>query len=81
MTKSGTHFIIKIMPSYIRDIFKFSRGFFENCDLYWFGKKNWLDLSEETKEALESFKKIIYDLEKTQKHHYMMKQNNDLSII
>ena len=73
---SGTHFIMEMMPSYIRDFLNFPKLLFETYDLYWYGKKHKSEFSMKIKEALETSNRIIYNVDgNTKNPYYLIKQN------
>ena len=61
-------FIMKMMPSYVRDFLRFPRFLLETYNLYSEGKKK----SVNTDGAMESSGKIIYDMSDTSKNPYYM---------
>ncbi len=73
---SGTHFIMEMMPSYIRDFLNFPKLLFETYDLYWYGKKHKAEFSKKIKEVLETSNRIIYNVDgNTKNPYYLIKQN------
>lgn len=72
---TGTRFIMKMMPSYLRDFFGFPRFLLITYDLYWSSKKKAFTAGVRSEEALETSNKIIYDVGTQRNPYYMIKQN------
>lgn len=75
LVDNAYHFIIMMMPEYLRDMARFPRELLRTYDIYWkFRKKN--NISEERiMEALESSNKIVYDQENRKNPYFMIKES------
>ena len=72
LVDNAMHFILKMMPVYIRDFLHFPRFLMRTYDLYWNGKKaNPLD-GNKAEEVMNSANKIIYDISDGNKNPYYM---------
>ncbi len=75
LIESGTDFIMKMMPAYLRDFFGSPRFLMETYDLYWKYKKNKSIDGSQMAEILQTSNSIVYDLDQSKNPYFMIKQN------
>lgn len=69
------HFILKMMPKYLRDFFGFPRFLLDTYDLYWKYRRNGSLDARAVEEVLETSNKIVYDQENRKNPYFMIKES------
>lgn len=75
LVDNAYHFIIKMMPRYLRDFFGFPRYLLSTYDLYWKYRKNSTLDARAVEEVLETSNKIVYDEENRKNPYFMIKES------